>query len=176
MDIFEKPFKSRTRAKLELVLAFFVTFLIINVFLFSAVVHSSSMNPNFIEGERSIMFKKTIFNKVNHGNVVVIDYQDESQKKKRFFKRIIGLPNDTIEIKKNIVYINGSPIEEPYLAKDSYMEDYPLTILKNDEFFAMGDNRSVSLDSRKLGAFKLKDIKAMNGVVYWPLNKIGIMK
>lgn len=171
-----ESYKSRTRIKLELVLVFFAMFLLINTFLFSAVVVSTSMNPNYIEGERSIMFKPNFINRPQRGNVVVIDHHDEFQNKKRYFKRIIALPGDTFEIRNNEIYINGSQMDDPFRDKDTRMMDYNKILLADDEFFAMGDNRNNSVDSRELGPFKIKNIRAVNGIIYWPLDAAGSMR
>ena len=67
-----------------------------------------------------------------------------------FIKRVIALPGETIEIRHNVVYINGEPLDEPYLtqaAKDS-TGDYPLHTVPDDALFVMGDNRGNSADSR----------------------------
>lgn len=162
--------------KLELVLIFFVMFLVINVFLFSAVVVSTSMNPHYYEGERAIMLKDNQFNQPKHGDVLVINHVTNEKEHKRFFKRVIALPGDTFEIKDNEIYINGGLINDKYRADNTKMSDYPKIFLAKDEFFALGDNRNVSLDSRKLGPFKISDIKAVGGFTYWPLDALGIMK
>lgn len=69
-----------------------------------------------------------------------------------YVKRIYGLPGETVQIKQNVIYINGQPIEDEY-AKNA-MDDEGLAAkpytLKDDEYFVLGDNREVSLDSRKI--------------------------
>ena len=69
-----------------------------------------------------------------------------------YIKRIYGLPGETVQIKNNVIYINNQVIEDKY-AKNA-MDDEGLArkpyTLKEDEYFVLGDNREVSLDSRKI--------------------------
>ncbi len=78
------------------------------------------------------------------GDIIVFKFpEDES---KDFIKRVIGLPGETIEIKKKVVYIDGTPLDEPYVmhtkAEMNPIRDNfgPYTV-PEDEFFMMGDNR-----------------------------------
>ena len=89
-------------------------------------------------------------------------------------KRVIGLPGDTIYAKNDIVYVNGKPLDEPYLESDyartfrelqgSFTSDFGPVTLGEDEYFLMGDNRVKSEDSRVRGPIKRDAI--IIGVVY----------
>ena len=93
-----------------------------------------------------------------------------------FIKRVIALPGETIEIKDNVVYINGEPLDEPYLtqaAKDA-TGDYPLHTVPDDALFVMGDNRGNSADSRYgLGFVPLDKVIGKAFVLIWPPSHIG---
>ncbi|HAP37797.1 signal peptidase I [Candidatus Shapirobacteria bacterium RIFOXYD1_FULL_38_32] len=79
-------------------------------------------------------------------------------------KRLIGLPGDTIELRDGIVYLNGEPQKEPYIAKphstfgEKFLRECQVITVPNDEVFAMGDNRKGSADSREIGFAPIKDI------------------
>lgn len=80
-------------------------------------------------------------------------------------KRVIAMPNDIIEIKNGIVYINDDAIYEPYIipfAEDN-MYEYKVP---EDKYFLIGDNRPESIDSRSWGAVPVEDIR---GVVVFNL-------
>jgi signal peptidase I len=93
-----------------------------------------------------------------------------------FIKRVIALPGETIEIRHDVVYINGKPLDEPYLtqaAKDSTGE-YPLHTVPDDALFVMGDNRGNSADSRYgLGFVPLEKVIGKAFVVIWPPSHMG---
>jgi signal peptidase I len=93
-----------------------------------------------------------------------------------FIKRVIALPGETIEIRHNVVYINGKPLDEPYLtqaARDS-TGDYPLHTVPDDALFVMGDNRGNSADSRYgLGFVPLEKVIGKAFVIIWPPSQMG---
>jgi signal peptidase I len=90
-------------------------------------------------------------------------------------KRVIGLPGDTIYAKNDIVYVNGKPLDEPYLESDyartfrelqgSFTSDFGPVTLGEDEYFLMGDNRVKSEDSRVRGPIKRDAIMACGAFV-----------
>jgi signal peptidase I len=93
-----------------------------------------------------------------------------------FIKRVIALPGETIEIRHDVVYIDGKPLDEPYLtraAKES-TGDYPLHTVPDDALFVMGDNRGNSADSRYgLGFVPLEKVIGKAFVVIWPPSHMG---
>jgi signal peptidase I len=95
-----------------------------------------------------------------------------------FIKRVIALPGETIEIRHDVVYIDGEPLDEPYLtqaAKDA-TGDYPLHTVPDDALFVMGDNRGNSLDSRfSLGYVPISKVVGEAFVVIWPPTRAGLL-
>jgi len=89
-------------------------------------------------------------------------------------KRVIGLPGEKIRYKNNKLYINDKIIEDSYAYGDT--ENFQEITLGNDEYFLMGDNREISLDSRSLGVIKKDEIEGTAGIVLYPFNKIGKIK
>jgi signal peptidase I len=87
-------------------------------------------------------------------------------------KRVVGLPGETVEIKANQVWINGEPLDEPYL-EDLFMPDDGPYGLGPNEIFVMGDNREFSFDSRRFGPIPLEHIIGRAFVVIWPLDRFG---
>jgi len=136
----------------------------IRYFLFQPfVVRGVSMEPNFHTGDYLIVDEISYrFGQPERGDVVVFKYpKDASQ---RFIKRIIGLPNEIVEINngKIIVYDpdGGGQIldESEYLSSDQDVKGKSITKLGPDEYFVLGDNRPFSSDSRKWGSVPEKNI------------------
>lgn len=98
-----------------------------------------------------------------------------------YIKRVIGLPGDEIEIKNGKVYVNGSELEEDYLDGSvetkmeglGYFNDF---IVPQNCAFAMGDNRTKSMDCRSFGCIPLNKIEGRVVIRFWPLNKLGKVK
>jgi len=93
-----------------------------------------------------------------------------------FIKRVIGLPGETIEIKENVVYIEGEPLDEPYLTEEARSSngDLELTTVPDGEVFVMGDNRGNSADSRYgLGTVPLDRVIGKAFVLIWPPSHVG---
>jgi len=98
-----------------------------------------------------------------HGDIVV--FVPPHQRDKDFIKRVIGIPGDTIEIRKNVLYLNGKAQVEPYVMhKDQgrvtpNMSTVPKFIVPAGKYFMMGDNRDRSSDSRIWGFAAKEDLK-----------------
>lgn len=83
-------------------------------------------------------------------------------------KRVIGLPGETVEIHDNHVYVDGNPIDEPYLAPGLVMADEGPWEVPAGHYFVMGDNRNSSNDSRRFGAIAGDRIVGRAFSVVWP--------
>jgi len=100
------------------------------------------------------------------GDIVILNCPTSNWDYKEFFdetliKRLIAGPGDTVSIKKDGVYVNGSLLrEDEYTSGNTYREDiiYDYVTLGSNEYYFLGDNRATSLDSRKLGVVKASDI------------------
>ncbi|MFD1676316.1 signal peptidase I [Alicyclobacillus fodiniaquatilis] len=119
----------------------------------AAVVPSSSMYPTIPATETHHVYildnkLATDFGrKVYRGEVVVFHYPDDP--KELYVKRVIGLPGDTVTVTANSVYINGKKLKEsnPNIAK-SNLPKLGTYHVPAGHYFMLGDNRTVSLDSR----------------------------
>jgi len=116
---------------------------------------------------------------VNRYDIVIVYVESMDE---YLVKRVIGLPNETIEVKDDQVYINGELINQDFL-NDDYVSQFPIftsgfesVTIGEDEVFLMGDNRPYSSDSRVFGTFKLEDIIAKDAYIFYPLNEINWFK
>lgn len=174
---------------------------LLNVFVFTlSQVRQSSMEPTLIENHQLIVEKLSYaFGKPKQGDIIVfIDelevnnsisakfkrlYEDMFSKLTRqeghlrLVKRVIGLPGDTIDIHDGFVFVNGVQLDEPYLSVPTAEKSltYPLIVPENN-YFCMGDNRTVSYDSRDFGCVPIEKIEGKVFLLFWPLDHFGIVK
>lgn len=88
-------------------------------------------------------------------------------------KRVMALPGETIEIHENQVFIDGVPIDEPYLPAGVVMQDFGPETIPEGMVFVMGDNRGSSHDSRKFGPIPEDHIIGRAFVLLWPFDRFG---
>ena len=146
------------------------------------IVKGESMEPNFIDGEVLFLSKISYKTKdIKRFDVVVVNTDNDL-----IIKRVIGLPGEKVEYKDNKLYINDEIVEDIY-QKDNTADfdiedickkskDYCTTIIPEDKYLVLGDNREVSADSRLKGFFSTDDIKGKIVFRLWPFNKIGIIE
>ena len=159
---------------LEVVLSVVVIcFILINFILLPCEVHGRSMYPTLVEGERTYSFIITKMLGIKRFDICVVEAQSEEGDEKLLVKRVIGMPNETLEFKNNTLYINGEEVAEDFLGDDVITEDFKVT-LGEDEYYCMGDNRPISKDSRYYGAFSKNDIKATKMFVLYPFSDFGM--
>ena len=139
-------------------------------------VKGASMEPNFEDGDYLLVDELSYrFSTPERGNVVVFRYPlDRSQ---FFIKRIIGLPNETVEIKDNTVIIynkdkpQGFVLDESYLDPDQRTLGDSVTKIDDNEYFVLGDNRLQSSDSRRWGLVNKSLITGKAFLRPWPFTK-----
>ncbi len=137
-------------------------------------VEGTSMLPRLHDGERIFVNKFVYkFEPIRRGDIVVFWYPNDPSKS--FIKRVVGLPGETIAIRRGIVYINGEPLPEPYLDRSLHTreENMAPVYIREHYYFVMGDNRDSSNDSRQWGLVPEKYIYGKAVFRYWPLSNIG---
>jgi signal peptidase I len=140
----------------------------------SYTVVMSSMEPNFQQGE-CIMVNKVSYHSSGpqRGDVIVFNPPFESEFP--YIKRVIGLPGDTVEIKDEKVFINGTALDEAYIMAPP---DYtmPAVQVPENEYFVLGDNRNNSNDSHNGWLVPRDNIIGKAWFIYWPPSKLGVVK
>jgi signal peptidase I len=173
--------KSSTRPHLQLWLRDFIisvmaSFFIIT-FLYQPVkVEGTSMQPELRDQDRLFVNKFAYnFEKISRGDVVVFYYPRDTQKS--YIKRVIGLPDDNIRIDDGRVFVNGQRIDESYVPKRFRdVRSMADMVVPQDEYFVMGDHRSISSDSRDFGPVTRKLIYGKAAFIYWPADDMGVIR
>jgi signal peptidase I len=112
------------------------------------------------------------FHQPSRGEVIIFHFPRDPSRD--FVKRVIGVPGDTVEIRRGQVYVNGIALDEPYIARrDS--RTVAETRVGPDSYYVLGDNRGVSQDSRDWGPVPSENIVGRAWVSYWPLENFRIL-
>jgi signal peptidase I len=149
---------------------------VIIVFLYQPVkVEGTSMAPLISDQERIFINKLVYrFEPISRGDVVVFWYPND--RTKSFIKRVVALPGETVEIRQGRVYVNGKPLQEPYILP-AYLDSNnfsPFAIPAN-QYFVMGDHRDSSNDSRMFGPVPSEYIYGKAVFAYWPMDHFGTL-
>ncbi len=148
--------------------------LVIIVFLYQPVkVEGTSMAPLLSDQERIFINKFVYrFEPIDRGDVVVFWYPLD--RSKSFIKRVIGLPGETVEIRRGTVLINGHVVSEPYVPPQyADVSDYGPIKVPRRSYFVMGDHRISSNDSRVFGPVGNQYIYGRAVFAYWPVDHFG---
>jgi signal peptidase I len=184
-----------------LILVAILVAIVVKTFVVQAFyIPSASMEPTLDIGDRVFVNKFVYdFSDVGRGDVIVFENPNSEELPDRglvggflhwlgegigfaqpenedFIKRVVGLPGETIEIRDNVVYIDGQVLDEPYLTEDAKRANGDLspTRIPDDALFVMGDNRGNSADSRYgLGFVPLDKVIGRAFVIIWPPSHIG---
>jgi len=146
--------------------------LIINVNIAQAVsIDGPSMQPNLFGGYRVMIEKVSYhFHSPQRGDVVVVQVWPD---KTPLIKRVIAVAGETVEIRNGHTFINGQPLNEPWV---TYFggQNYPASQIPNGYIFIEGDNRAASQDSRAFGPVPLKNVIGRAWLIYWPPKQIKL--
>lgn len=147
------------------------------IFIQPTLVKGDSMFPTIQENNYLVIEKVSYwFREPAYGEVIVFKSHlpENAFKNKDLIKRIIGLPGDVIRIHEGIVYRNGVPLKEPYLAEPFTYGELETTVPEGSVFI-LGDNRAVSRDSRDpaVGFVPMKTIRGKILVRLFPFNALG---
>ena len=147
-----------------------VIVLIIRTFIVSPVrVDGNSMFTTLKNGE--ILLLKKYDKKIKRFDIVV--FKNGSDK---LIKRVIGLPGEHVAYKDNKLYINGELVEDVKLLTktgDFELENLNVSVIPDNYYFVLGDNRTNSTDSRIIGTIPFKNIKGTTNFTIYPLDRFG---
>lgn len=173
----------------EAIITALILALIIRAYVVQAFkIPSGSMIPTLLIGDHILVNKFIygtnipfsdkrilIFKKPEKGDIIVFKYPENP--KRDFIKRVIATEGDVIEGKNKLIYVNGMPLNEPYIQHS----DGRVLLDKRDQFgpeevpkgkmFVMGDNRDQSYDSRYWGFVDMNEVLGKAFILYWSWNK-----
>ena len=197
----QAPKKSIAREYTEAILIALLLALLIRTFIVQAFkIPSGSMKKTLLIGDHILVSKFSygthipneipfinvklfddivLFSKVpKRGDIIVFKFpKDETRD---FIKRVIGLPGDLLEVKRQKVYINNKPYKDIHARHTDSPSDSPLVprddfgpiLVPDDHVFVMGDNRENSQDSRYWGYLNVKKIRGKAQIIYWSWDRI----
>ena len=192
--------KSTAREYFESICVAVILALFVRTFVVQAFkIPTGSMENNLLIGDH-LLVNKFVFaptrsraedlllpiDPIRRGDVLVFKYPEDPERD--FIKRVIGLPGETLELKEKKVYINGTPLDEPYVhflfPVDATSSDLgegtfdvrrsygPVTVPEG-HYFMMGDNRDNSQDSRYWGFMPREYVKGKALFVYFSFGEGG---
>ena len=150
-------------------------------------VQQGSMETTLEEGQYVLVDKLTPrWSAYERGDIVVFDPPETwtSAGNVPFIKRVIGLPNDKVEIKGGLVYVNDVELNEPYLYPGGGEDPEPTDptvggqtewIVPDGELLVMGDHRQDSADSRTFGPIEISHVIGRAWLRYWPFDTFGLL-
>ncbi len=141
-----------------------VIVLLIRTFIATPIKVNGNSMYDTLNGTEYMLLNK--LGKIDRYDIVVVKTE-----KDELIKRVYGLPGEKIAIENNTIYINDKKIEDAYAYGDT--SDYKSITLGEDEYFVLGDNRVISLDSRTIGPVKKKNIKGTTNFIIYPFNRFG---
>ena len=181
----------------EAIVLALIVFLVIQTSIRNFKVDGSSMHPT-LEGGQYLLVNKLVYSQIDterlsrilpfwskdrpsghfaihppqRGEVIVFRFPKDPRKD--FVKRVVGLPGETVELRRGVVYVDGTRLEEPYLT-DRDNSTRPAVLLGEEQYFVLGDNRPSSNDSRNWGPVPEKNVVGKVWVVYWPFSELRLV-
>ncbi len=175
----------------DLVKAFVSTLLfilVINHWIVKPVrVLGASMYPTLENGQ--VGFSNILINQlesIDRFDVVILAIE-QNQEEVYIVKRVVGLPNETLEVKDDVLYIDNVAVEQSFFdnawydsitgsLNGNFTNDFGPITLGSDQYYVLGDNRRFSQDSRYYGPFSQEDIVAKDIYVIYPFSDFKIIR
>ena len=167
-------------------IAIFLVIAFVFLFIVAVVpIAGNSMNPTLTDGNLTLSIRFVyIFSSPQRNDIVT--FVDSN--KKRYVKRVIGLPGESIDYLNGYLYINGESYVEQFIdgsKTNNFMfvdicgvDECPDGKIPEDKYLVLGDNRPESQDSRdpEIGLISEKDIDGKILFRIWPIKQIGKIK
>lgn len=163
---------------IAIALAFFI-----RTFLFAPFIVEGQSMESTLHNEEKLVVNKAVYyvGEPQRGDIIVF----HAEPTRDYIKRVIAVAGDTLEVKNDVLYINGKQVDEPYLAHNReeaksqnipLTKDVPLITIPAGHIYVMGDNRLNSHDSRAIGPVDLKTVVGRAEFVFWPFSHIRMTR
>lgn len=177
MDIIKKIFQDWV---LPIIAAIIIAFIINKLIFFNVTVPTGSMLPTINLDDKILVTRVHNKNNLKHGDIVVFhsDELGDADSGEDLIKRLIGLPNDEVEIREDgSLYINGKEIEESYVVNPGGKAGIKFKV-PEDSYFFLGDNRANSKDARywEEPFISKSNIMGKARIVISPFSRFGKLK
>ena len=121
-------------------------------------------SPLFIDQPPALLWERTVRNVLEAIGIRTPGMTD-------LIKRVIAVGGDRLEIRGNLVWVNGEPLDEPYLAPGYQMQELEPFYIPAGHIWVMGDNRNDSQDSRLFGPIPVEDVTGRTIARIWPIGR-----
>ena len=181
MEFYQEPEESAIQALINWIVDLIVVIAFACYLVYSVgsrvEVSGSSMNPVLNSGD-VVLINRIVYDlgMPSRYDIAVFEKENSSLN----MKRIIGLPGETVQIKDNLVYINGKPLDADDAlgqATIAGIAEFPID-LGEDEYFLLGDNRESSEDSRfsGIGTIKREQLTGKVWFKFQPIEEFGLIQ
>ena len=197
-EIARKPtMRQLIRELIETIILALLIFLVIQFTVQNTRVEGMSMDPTLADGQYLIV-NKAIYTRLDpkkfqavfdffgidrtdsffplhaprRGEVIVFEFPRD--RSRDFVKRVIGVPGDTVEIRRGTVFVNGEELDEPYV-RNKGRSNERLQRVPEDSYYVLGDNRRASSDSRDWGMVPAENVTGKAWVSFWPLDQLQFL-
>ena len=181
MEFYQEPEESTIQTLVNWVVDFVVVIAFACYLVYSVgnrvEVSGSSMNPVLNSGD-VVLINRIVYDlgMPSRYDIAVFEKENSSLN----MKRIIGLPGETVQIKDNLVYINGKPLDADDALGQATIAgtaEFPID-LGEDEYFLLGDNRESSEDSRfsGIGTIKREQLTGKVWFKFQPIEEFGLIQ
>lgn len=163
----------------DLIMVILAAYVLVHFGCARTSISGGSMEPA-LYNEETVMVNRMSYSIFNPDRYDVIAFKpDHVESSKVYIKRIIGMPDETVQIIDGTVHINGKPLEDDVVNTDILTAGLAADEIKlgKGEYFVLGDNRNNSEDSRfsNIGIVKTEDIVGKVWLIYSPFKRFGMV-
>jgi signal peptidase I len=141
----------------------------------TTTVDGESMLPTLRPADKVLVTKG--YARATRNDIVVIHLLDAQGRPEDIVKRVVGVPGDTVEVREDVAWVNGSrEASHPMIVDPTQAQDYRPVTVPDGAVYVMGDDRPVSLDSRYIGFIPLADVQGRVEAVFAPVGRIRFVR